>query len=66
MVKRASALVVEEGGLSSHAVTVGRALGIPVIIGTDNATKILKHGSVMTVDPSRGIVYYGATETPQK
>ena len=66
VVKRASALVVEEGGLSSHAVTVGRALGIPVIIGTDNATKILKNGSVMTVDPSRGIVYYGATETPQK
>lgn len=64
VVKRASALVVEEGGLSSHAVTVGRALGIPVIIGTDNATKILKNGSVMTVDPLRGIVYYGATETP--
>ncbi|MDQ2086968.1 pyruvate kinase [Herbivorax sp. ANBcel31] len=66
IIRNASALVVEEGGLSSHAVTVGMALEIPVIIGTDNATKILKDGSVVTVDPERGIVYYGATKMPEK
>ncbi|TYQ18079.1 UNVERIFIED_CONTAM: pyruvate kinase [Acetivibrio alkalicellulosi] len=62
IIRKASALVVEEGGLSSHAVTVGLALEIPVIIGTENATKILKNGSVVTVDAERGIVYYGPTE----
>ncbi|AUG56626.1 pyruvate kinase [Acetivibrio saccincola] len=60
VIRKASALVVEEGGLASHTVTVGKALGIPVIIGTYNATKILKNGSVVTVDPNRGIVYYGS------
>jgi len=58
-IKRASALVVEEGGQNSHAATVGLALEIPVIIGAENATKILKSGAVVTVDSERGIVCYG-------
>lgn len=60
IIKRASALVVEEGGLNSHAATLGLALEIPVIVGADNATKILKNGSVVTIDSNRGIVCYGA------
>ena len=60
IIKRAKAIVVEEGGLSSHAATVGLALDIPVIVGADNATRILKTGSVVTIDPERGLVYYGA------
>ncbi|HPU41746.1 MAG TPA: pyruvate kinase, partial [Acetivibrio clariflavus] len=60
IIKRASALVIEEGGQNSHAATVGMALEIPVIIGADNATKILKNGSVVTVDSDRGIVCYGS------
>ncbi|MCX7748777.1 MAG: pyruvate kinase [Clostridia bacterium] len=62
VIKRASALIVEEGGIGSHAATVGLALEIPVIVGADNATQILKSGSVVTVDANRGIVYYGATK----
>jgi pyruvate kinase len=61
VMKRASAIVVEEGGLACHAATVGLALDIPVIIGADNATRILKTGSVVTVDAERGLVYYGST-----
>lgn len=60
IIKRAKAIVVEEGGLSSHAATVGLALDIPVIVGADNATRILKTGSVVTIDSERGLVYYGA------
>ena len=60
VIKRAKAIVVEEGGLSSHAATVGLALDIPVIVGADNATRILKTGSVVTIDSERGLVYYGA------
>lgn len=58
-IKMASALIVEEGGLSSHAATVGLALGIPVLVGADNATNLLKTGVVVTLDADRGIVYYG-------
>lgn len=59
ILKRASAIVVEEGGVTNHAATVGLTLEIPVVIGAENATKILKTGSTVTVDANRGIVYYG-------
>ncbi|MCX7711335.1 MAG: pyruvate kinase [Clostridia bacterium] len=62
VLKRASAIIVEEGGSGTHAATVGLALEIPVVVGADNATQILKSGSVVTVDSERGIVYYGATK----
>jgi pyruvate kinase len=55
-IKRASAIVVEEEGQTCHAATVGMALDIPVIVGAGNATKILKSGSVVTVDAERGLV----------
>ena len=58
--RRASAIVVEENGANTHAATVGMALEIPVITGAENATQILKKGSVVTVDSNRGIVYYGS------
>lgn len=59
VIRRASGLIVEEGGLNSHAATVGLTLEIPVIVGAENATQILKSGSVVTVDADRGIVYHG-------
>lgn len=62
VIKRASAVVVEEGGIGSHAATVGLTLEIPVVVGAENATQILKSGSVVTIDADRGIVYYGATK----
>lgn len=54
--KQASAIIVEEGGLACHAATVGLALEIPVIVGAHNATRILKSGSVVTIDSERGLV----------
>lgn len=60
--KRASAIITEEGGIGSHAAIVGLALEIPVVVGAENATQILKNGSVVTIDSDRGIVYYGATK----
>jgi pyruvate kinase len=59
VLKLASAIIVEEGGINVHASTVGLTLEIPVIFGATNATKILKSGSVVTVDSDTGIVYYG-------
>ncbi|WP_078545133.1 pyruvate kinase [Litchfieldia alkalitelluris] len=57
--EKAVALITEEGGLTSHAAVVGLSLGIPVIVGVENATSLLKDGQDITVDSSRGIVYQG-------
>jgi pyruvate,water dikinase len=57
--KRAAAIVTDEGGMTSHAAIVSRELGIPAIVGTQNATKTLKQGEAITVDGKRGMVYRG-------
>lgn len=57
--KKASAIVTDEGGMTSHAAIVSRELGIPCIVGTGNATQVLKEGMEITVDGSSGIVYSG-------
>jgi pyruvate,water dikinase len=56
----ASAIVTDEGGRTSHAAIVSRELGIPAVVGTGNATQVLKDGEVYTVDGSKGVVYLGA------
>ncbi|RMF90657.1 MAG: phosphoenolpyruvate synthase [Methanobacteriota archaeon] len=60
--KRAVAIVTEEGGMTCHAAIVSRELGIPSIVGTGNATQVLKDGMVITVDGSRGVVYEGSVK----
>lgn len=60
-IDKAAALVVEEGGLTSHAAVVAIAKNIPVIVGVKNATTLIKQDEIITVDPRRGIIYRGAT-----
>ncbi|MEM4195164.1 MAG: phosphoenolpyruvate synthase [Candidatus Anstonellales archaeon] len=57
--KKASAIVTDEGGMTSHAAIVSRELGIPCIVGTGNATQVIQDGMEITVDGSGGIVYSG-------
>ena len=57
--KLASAIVTDEGGLTAHAAIVARELGIPAVVGTGNATQVLRDGMEVTVDGSRGIVMLG-------
>lgn len=59
IMKIASAIVTDEGGITSHAAIVSRELGIPAIVGTKEATKVIKDGQEITVDATRGIVYEG-------
>ncbi len=54
--KKAAAIVTEQGGVTSHAAIVARELGIPCVIGTKIATKVLKDGDEVEVDATRGIV----------
>lgn len=62
IIERASACIVEEGGLTSHAAVVCLTLGIPVVVGAENATAILKTGTLITVDSSRGLIYGGRAQ----
>jgi pyruvate,water dikinase len=56
IMKMASAIVTDEGGISCHAAIVSRELKIPCVIGTKNATKVLKTGDEIEVDAEKGIV----------
>ena len=64
--KIASAIVTDEGGMTAHAAIVSRELGIPAVVGTGNATKVLRDGLEITVDGSRGVVYAGRVEVEVK
>jgi pyruvate,water dikinase len=54
--KRAVAIITDEGGMSCHAAITSRELGIPCIVGTKTATKILKNGDLVEVDAEKGVV----------
>lgn len=58
-VERASAIITEEGGLTSHGAVVSVSLDIPAIVGVREATSILKTGQEITVDAERGHIYNG-------
>jgi phosphohistidine swiveling domain-containing protein len=56
LMKKAGAIVANRGGILSHAAIISRELKKPCIIGTKNATQILKNGNQIEVDAQRGIV----------
>jgi len=56
LMKKAKAIVTNEGGITSHAAIVSRELNIPCIIGTKIATKVLKNGDLVEVDVDKGVV----------
>ncbi|HLA19193.1 MAG TPA: phosphoenolpyruvate synthase, partial [Dehalococcoidia bacterium] len=60
--KRAAAIVTDKGGRTAHAAIVSRELGIPCVVGTENATEVLTTGQLITVDGARGRVYEGRAE----
>ena len=65
VMKRASALVTNRGGRTCHAAIIARELGIPAIVGSVNATDILREGEIVTVscaEGETGFVYHGALD----
>lgn len=54
--EKAGAFITDEGGILCHAAIVAREMGKPCIIGTGNATRVLKDGDLVEVDAERGIV----------
>jgi len=64
--RKAAAIVTDEGGLTCHAAIVSRELGVPAVVGTEKATKVLKDGMIVTVDGEKGVVYAGALKEKKK
>jgi pyruvate kinase len=58
-VERASALVVEESGYTSHGAIVALSLKIPAVVGVMNATTLIKDDTIITVNASKGVCYAG-------
>ena len=56
LARRASAIITNEGGITSHAAILAREFKIPCIVGTKIATKVLKDGDLVEVDANKGIV----------
>ncbi|MBQ3841448.1 MAG: pyruvate kinase [Ruminiclostridium sp.] len=56
ILRSAGGIIVEKGGENSHAAVVGLSLDIPVIVGAENAVKILKSGTTVHLDAKKGIV----------
>jgi phosphoenolpyruvate synthase/pyruvate phosphate dikinase len=54
--KKAKAIVTDEGGITCHAAIVSRELGIPCVVGTRNATKVIKSGDKIEVRANHGTV----------
>lgn len=59
VMKKAAGIITDEGGTTCHAAIVSRELGIPCVVGTENATKELKTGMTVTLNGYNGYVYKG-------
>ncbi len=68
--KKAKAIITDEGGITSHAAIVSRELGVPCIVGTGGhgkkATETIKTGDIITVDSKNGLVYTGEIKVEER
>ncbi|MEF2243416.1 MULTISPECIES: pyruvate kinase [unclassified Paenibacillus] len=60
--EKAGAVITEQGGITSHAAVCGLNLGIPVILGVDNAIEILKDNMEVTIYGETGFIYSGQSK----
>ena len=56
LMRKAAAIVTDEGGITCHAAIVSRELKIPCVVGTEIATKVFKDGDIVEVDANHGVV----------
>ncbi len=66
LMKKASAIVTDGGGMTCHAAIVSREMRLPCVVGTRNATKVLKNKMLVTVDGTHGSVYEGKLKEEKK
>ena len=69
LLKRAGAIVTNQGGRTSHAAIVAREVGTPAVVGTGNGTQVIRDEEIITVSTAagaEGFVYRGALRWSQK
>ncbi len=59
-IKQAAGVITEEEGASSHAAVIGLRLGVPVLVGVKNATRLIRDGAIVTLNAEKGVVTSGA------
>lgn len=64
--KKAAAIITEQGGRTSHAAIVSRELGIPAVVGTQHAMHTLIDGTIITVNGATGEIYKGGSFSLQQ
>jgi pyruvate,water dikinase len=64
LMRRAAAIATDSGGMTCHAAIVSRELGIPCVVGTQDATTALRDRELVTVDSTRGLVLQGLVAAP--
>lgn len=57
IIEKAIGIVTDHGGLASHPAIVARELGLPCVVGTETATKVITSGMQIIVDGNQGVVY---------
>ncbi|MCP4228128.1 MAG: phosphoenolpyruvate synthase [Actinomycetia bacterium] len=65
ILRRAGGLITNAGGSTCHAAIVSRELGVPAVVGTRQATTLLRDGDLVTIEPSAGRVFPGLVEPAQ-
>ncbi len=64
--QKSAGIVTDEGGLTAHAAIVSREMGIPSVVGTQNATTKLKENEIITIDGYTGKIYKGKVAETEK
>ena len=64
--RKAKAIITDEGGITCHAAVISREFGIPTLMGTSQATKTFQTGDVVQVDTARGIIYKLSASQPEE
>jgi pyruvate,water dikinase len=64
--QKSAGIITDEGGLTAHAAIVSREMGIPCVVGTQEATIRLKDGEIVTVDGYSGKIYKGKVAESEK
>jgi len=62
IMEKAKAIITEEGGRTCHAAIVSRELGIPCVVGVENAMEKIHDGEIITVNGFNGLIYRGKVE----
>jgi pyruvate kinase len=65
-IRKAAAIITEDGDRNGHAAVLGLRLGIPVIVGVESAMELIRDGTILTLDIQKGLVYSGSFDNYQK